>query len=117
LDQLIKIHLFGQTFTFRTDFGAQQAETVATMLMDEVERIAGRSGGTTSEMNRLTVMILAALNLANENYELKFSRESGQQGLKQRANRIVSVLDNALEKWERAGARTEEGQPFPGRVP
>ena len=113
MDQLLKIHLFGQAYTFRTDTSATQAEAVAALLMDEVERIAAGSGGTGSEMNKLTLMILAALNFANENYELKLNRDSGEQGLTQRASRIVRVLDSALERLGRGGVSEKDARSAP----
>ena len=101
MDQLLKIHLFGQTYTFKTDTTVAQAEAVAAKLMEEVERIGDGSSGSASEMNKLTIMILAALNFANENYELKTFRESGEQGLTQRASRIVRVRPEAPDPGRR----------------
>jgi len=96
LDQLLHIDLFGRTYTFKTDAVGHQAEAVAATLAGEVGRIAAGHAGQISEMSKLTVMMLAALNFANENYELKSDREALQQQLNRRTTRLIQTLDNAL---------------------
>ena len=101
MDQLLKIDIFGQTFRFRTETAKAQAEAVAAALMEEVERIAADQTGQVLEMNKLTILILAALNLANENYELKAQWADRQQQAVHRTTRLIRMLDNALV--QRAG--------------
>lgn len=101
MDELLNIQLFGQTYTFKADSPGAQAEAVALALRREVERIAGDVPG--SEMNKLTIMILAALNFANENYELKNDRADADAQLTHRTRQLIQVLDQALSGLHRRG--------------
>jgi cell division protein ZapA (FtsZ GTPase activity inhibitor) len=96
LNQLLNINLFGQTYTFRTDAVGPQAEAVAASLTGEVSRIAATQPGQAMEMSKLTILILAALNFANENYEMKSDRAEIQRQMTHRTSRLIHTLDHAL---------------------
>ncbi|MDD2604093.1 MAG: cell division protein ZapA [Desulfobacterales bacterium] len=96
MNQLLHIDLFGRTYTFKTDAVGPQAEAVAASLASEVGRITSTQSGQIAETSKLTVMMLAALNIANENYELKSDRTTVQHQLRRRTNRLIQTLDNAL---------------------
>ena len=123
MDQLLHIHVFGQTFTFKTDSSGEQAEAVAAALEGEVERIAADRPAPGSEMTKLTVLILAALNLANENYELKTDREHSVQRLTRRTTRLIQSIESGLAGLggrhdSRPGVgRDDPGDPPPGLHP
>lgn len=116
MDQLLKISLFGQTYTFKTDTTDAQAEAVAVALTEEVERLSGGQAGAVTEMSKLTLMILAALNFANENYELRAAQGVGQKNLSQRAARLVQILDGALAKRGGIGLPVNHTGPAPYTV-
>ncbi len=104
MDQLLHIDLFGRTYTFKTDAVSPQAEAVAASLAREVGRIAGTQSGQITEMSKLTVMMLAALNFANENYELKSGRAAFQHQVSRRTTRLIQTLDSALSGLANARA-------------
>jgi cell division protein ZapA (FtsZ GTPase activity inhibitor) len=113
VDQLLHIDLFGRTYTFKTDAVGPQAEAVAASLAGEVGRIAAAQPGQISEMSKLTVMMLAALNFANENYVLKSDREAFQHQLNRRTTRLIQTLDNALAGFADARASGNGKGPRP----
>jgi cell division protein ZapA (FtsZ GTPase activity inhibitor) len=96
LNQLLNINLFGRTYTFKTDAVPPQIEAVVASLTGEVGRIAAAQSGQATEMSKLTILMQAALNLANENYELRVDRADVQHQLARRTTRLIQTLDNAL---------------------
>jgi cell division protein ZapA (FtsZ GTPase activity inhibitor) len=69
LEQIVTIELFGRTYTVKAESEIVQASEVADFLVKEVDRVQAKFSdpGGISEM---VVLILAALNIANENLEL-----------------------------------------------
>ena len=96
LEQLVTIEIFGQAYTFKAESESAKAKEVADILVREVTRVESQQPGKASELNRLTIMILAALNIANENLELRVSQEELLQGIAQRSQELISALDIAM---------------------
>jgi cell division protein ZapA (FtsZ GTPase activity inhibitor) len=96
LNQLLNINLFGRTYTFKTDAVGPQAEAVAASLAGEVGRISATQTGQSTEMSKLTVMMMAALNFANEIYEMKSDQADIENQMARRTIRLIQTLDNAL---------------------
>jgi cell division protein ZapA (FtsZ GTPase activity inhibitor) len=70
-DQIVTIELFGQPYTFKAESEVKEAKEVAETLVKEVDKIQNQQTNQSSTMSNLTILHLAALNIANENGELK----------------------------------------------
>jgi cell division protein ZapA (FtsZ GTPase activity inhibitor) len=70
LDQLVTIELFGQPYTFKTESDITNAKEVADYLVKEVTKVETQHS-TQSSVAKFATLILAALNIANENIEQK----------------------------------------------
>jgi cell division protein ZapA (FtsZ GTPase activity inhibitor) len=97
LEQLLKIELFGQPFTIKADSEVTKAREVADFLVKEVSKIEAQQRGTTSNLNKLAILILAALNIANENLELKKNHSDLLRNISERAKAIDRLLDSRLQ--------------------
>ncbi len=97
MENLITIELFGQTYTFKTESEVAFAEAVADSLVREVDRIQDGESRQSSELTKLTVMILAALNFAKENNELKSKQAEFLRKLAERSNHLLRTIDEGLD--------------------
>ena len=70
MEQLVTIELFGQPYTFKAQSDVSNAKEVADHLVKEVTKIETQYSSKSS-VNKLATLILAALNIANENIKLK----------------------------------------------
>lgn len=93
MENLITINLFEQTYTFKTESEISRAQAVADSVVEEVARVQRKEPHQTSELNKLTIMILAALNLASENYELRADRSELLQEMTERSSRLMELID------------------------
>lgn len=93
MEQLVTIDLFGQSYTFKTDSEVSKAEEVADFLVKEVEKVESQHSLKTLDVTKVTILILAALNIANENFEIKRNNPEFSNDVSQRLNRIISTLD------------------------
>ncbi|MDL1968732.1 MAG: cell division protein ZapA [Deltaproteobacteria bacterium] len=96
MEQIVTIELFGQSYTFKTDSEVFKAEEVADYLVKEVMKVERQHSVKTLEVTKFTILILAALNIANENYEIKRNDSEFLKNISQRLNRIICTLDENI---------------------
>lgn len=96
LEQLITITLFGRPYTFKAESELKNARAVADSLVQEVQKIESRQADRTSDLNKFAILISAALNIANENIELKNAYSNLLQDLAHRSNNVIRALDTYI---------------------
>lgn len=93
LEQLVTIELFGRPFTFKAESEVKQAEKVADYLVKEVTHVEKQQSQPTSNINKLAIMILAALNIANKNMELEREHSKFLRDISERSAKLIRTLD------------------------
>jgi len=76
LEHLVTIELFGQPYTFKSDADVAKAKEAAELLLEEVREIQGQQSGPSTYIPKLTILILAALNIATRIMQSK--KETGE---------------------------------------
>ena len=97
MDEIVTIELFGQTYTFKAKAEVTKAKEVADHLVKEVSRIEDQQADQSSNMSKLTILMLAALNIANENMELKRNHSKLLHDVKDRTANLIDTLDNRVQ--------------------
>jgi len=95
LEQLVTIELFGQPYTFKNESDVTNATKVADYLVKEVNRVETQHAGGSSNVTKLATLMLAALNIANENIELKSNHTDLLKNISKRSSSLIQVLDAA----------------------
>jgi cell division protein ZapA len=98
LEQRVTIELFGQPYTFKTESGVTNAREVADFLIKEVAKVETQLSSKSSQITKLATLILAALNIANENIELKKTHSDLLRGVSERSATLIRVLDAAVNE-------------------
>jgi hypothetical protein len=93
LAQHVTIRLFGQPHTFRTDTDSHKVQKVADFLVQEVGRVESSQPGTKSDMTPLTILMIAALSIANEHLELKERYSQFIENISVRTNHLLRTVD------------------------
>lgn len=102
MEQLVTIELFGQPYTFKTQSELSQAKEVADLLVREVTKVADYYPNKSTKMNHVTIMILAALNIAQEYLELEKNRSHVIATLSDRSAELIRKLDGCFMEPEGA---------------
>jgi cell division protein ZapA (FtsZ GTPase activity inhibitor) len=89
VDRLISIELFGQSYTFRASGPVSQAEEVTNYLAEEIEK--ARAAGEAP--SKLDTVILAALNIANDYFEVRRSRQDLVRDIDQRCKSLIERIE------------------------
>ena len=93
MEQLVTIELFGQPYTFKAQSEAAKAQKIADMLVNEVAKVQSDQRSEASSVTQTATLIIAALNIANENVELKANYEVLLQDISKRSAALISELD------------------------
>ena len=97
MEQMVTIELFGQPYTFKAESDIETAQAVADILVKEVDKVQEQQSGQLSNISNLTILILAALNIANENMELKRNHSKLLDDVNQRSARIIGQLNEFVQ--------------------
>jgi cell division protein ZapA (FtsZ GTPase activity inhibitor) len=96
LENLVKIELFGKNYTFKAETDALHATEVADFLVQEVRRIESQLNDSPTRLNQLGIMIMTALNIANNNIEIKKDHSDFLFKISEKSANIIKMLDNCL---------------------
>ena len=97
MEETVTIELFGQPHTFKADSDVTTAREVADFLVKEVERIENQQVDPSSNISRQKILILAALNIANEHMELKRNYTELLRDVTDRSAKLIQTLDSGVQ--------------------
>jgi cell division protein ZapA (FtsZ GTPase activity inhibitor) len=96
LEQLITIELFGQPYKFKSAPETENAQEIADVLTKEVGRVQNQQSMEAPGITQIAILIMAALNIANENMELKKNYSALQETVTRRSETLKRLLDAEL---------------------
>jgi cell division protein ZapA (FtsZ GTPase activity inhibitor) len=97
LEQIVTIELFGQPHTFKADSDVTKAREVADLLVEAVARVESQQSDQLSNISRQKILILAALNIANEHMELKRNHSKLLNDVAQRTTNLIGRLNDSSQ--------------------
>ena len=95
MEQIVTIELFGQPHTFKADSDVTKAKEVADLLVEAVARVESQQNDPLSNISRQKILILAALNIANEHMELKRNHSKLLHDVAQRTTNLIGRLNDS----------------------
>lgn len=89
MGQMVTLQILGRSFTFQTDSGEPEADMVAAVFQEAVQKIQSQFEQKSIHVDRETVLVLTGLNIASENFKCE---ERYKQLLRQISKRSTVVL-------------------------
>ena len=93
MEKIITIDLLGEEFKFRAADDDVAPEVIADFLMKELKAVESGLPAHVKKTNKLALIVLAALNIARQNIELKKGQQQFAASVAGRANRIEQLID------------------------
>ncbi len=87
------IELFGQPYTFRVQTEVKKAREIADLYAQEVAKVQSQQIREKPGTTQTAILIIAALNIANENVELRTYYEGMLQDISKRSADLIRELD------------------------
>ena len=97
MEQIVTIELFGQPHTFKADSDVTKAKEVADLLAEAVARVESQQSDSLSNISRQKILILAALNIANEHMEFKRNHSKLLHDVAQRTTNLIGRLNDSTQ--------------------
>jgi len=97
LEETVTIELFGQPHTFKANLEVAKVKAVADLLVEEVARVENQQSGQSPNISKLAILMLAALNIANEHMELKRNYTELLRDVTTRSTKLIHTLDNSVQ--------------------
>jgi cell division protein ZapA len=93
LDQLLTIDVLGQPFSFHTDSDMSEARAIADYLAESVSQVKEQCGNRVPTPDKRAILILAALNITSEYFNLKKAHRELLKEIGQRSEHLLDTLD------------------------
>jgi cell division protein ZapA (FtsZ GTPase activity inhibitor) len=82
--------LFGQAYTFKASGEVGQPEEVADYVAGQIEKAHAAPGAT----NKIDALVLAAMNIAYDYFEMKRRRQDLASTVDQRCKNLIEYIDS-----------------------
>lgn len=89
---LVPVEIYGQTYNLRGEGDTSYITDLAAFVDQKMREVSDH----TATVDSLKVAILAALNIADEHFQIKGAQHENQRGTSQRLQRLVELLDRTL---------------------
>jgi cell division protein ZapA (FtsZ GTPase activity inhibitor) len=96
LDQLITIEVLGQAFSFKTDSDVSVARAVADFVTQTVNQIASQCAHKAPTPDKRAILILTALHIASEYFDLKKQHQELLHDVNQRSENLLNALESEV---------------------
>jgi len=93
LEQLLTIEVLGQSYKFKTGTDYAAAREVADLVVQEIGKASTLFSDKPAALNKKAILILAALNIAEEYIEIKKDYSELVQNISKRSNELVHLME------------------------
>lgn len=92
MSDTIKIEIFGQEYTFKSDVSEDHIRKIAQYVNEKIDDILSK-GETTVRFN---VAILAALNVAHDYFTLREDHKKLIESIEDRSKRLIKSIESRI---------------------
>ena len=96
MDQTVTIDVLGQPFTFKTDSNVSEAKAVADFVVKSIDEVQTHCSGQMPTPDKRAILILAALNITSELFELKKRHQGLLEDINQRSAHLLNTLETQV---------------------
>ena len=94
MEQLIRIDVFGQTYTFKADAGKTDPRMVADFLMEAVRKLESGQSSPAASSNQFILLLQAALNITSEHMQLRQQLTEMSHRIAEKTERLYGLVEN-----------------------
>lgn len=97
MENIITIELFGEKYSFKAESGVANASEIAGLLTKEVASIEEQISANAVNMNKISIVALAALNIISQYTEMKQAHADFMDKLSKRSALLTEKIDVTLQ--------------------
>ena len=97
MEQLLTIDVLGQPFTFKSDSKESEARAVADFVAKSIEQVKSQCANQVPTPDKRAILILAALNIASDYFDLKRKYQEIFDDINQRSVHLLNTIETQVE--------------------
>ena len=97
MNEIVKIDLFGEEFRFKPDDQVENPEKVAKYLKNYIKQAENMFQNKASGKNKIAILLLAAMNVSKDFYELKVQHANLEKEIDNRLSFLLEKIDKGIE--------------------
>ena len=97
MNEIVKIDLFGEEFRFKPDDQVENPEKVVEYLINQIKQAENMFQNRTSGKNKIAILLLAAMNVSKDFYELKVQHANLEKEIDNRVSFLIEKIDKGIE--------------------
>ena len=97
MDQLLTIDVLGQPFTFKSDSKESEARAVADFVAKSIEQVKSQCANQVPTPDKRAILILAALNIASDYFDLKRKYQEIFDDINQRSVHLLNTIETQVD--------------------
>jgi cell division protein ZapA (FtsZ GTPase activity inhibitor) len=97
LNEIVKIDLFGEEFRFKPDDQVENPKEVANYLKNYIKEAENMFQNKTSGKNQIAILLLAAMNVSKDFYELKEQHSDLEKEIDNKLSFLIKKIDKGIE--------------------
>ncbi|CCK80136.1 MULTISPECIES: cell division protein ZapA [Desulfobacula] len=97
MDEIVVIDLFGEEFRFKPDKQVENPEQVVQYLKKYIKEAEELFQNKPSSKNKIVILLLAAINLSKDFYELKVQLSGLEKEIENRVSSLIEKIDREIE--------------------
>lgn len=97
MERILSIELFGQEYKFKTEINEIEAKKAIDLLLEQVNKTEKQQSAKTNHINKLSIIIIVALNMANKNLELKKKNAGLLSNISKGYETLIAKLNSVLK--------------------
>ena len=96
MDQTVTLQIFGRKFTFQAETGVPDAQKMAALFEDAVQKVQSQFKGKPVNVDRETILVLTGLNIASEHFKLEERYNQFFNRMTEKSATVLSELEKAI---------------------
>jgi cell division protein ZapA len=94
MKKVIRVEILGREYAVKSDEGEERVKKIAQYVNQKIKDIS-ESTQTVSTMN---AAILAAMNIANEYFQILEEKKNYRQDFESKAEHLISLIDDRIKR-------------------
>ncbi len=94
MKNVIRLEILGREFTIRSDEGEERVKKIGEYVNQKIQEITNHG----KAVSTLNAAILAALNIANEYFELQEGQKVLTRSVEDKAGHLVELIHSAMKR-------------------
>lgn len=93
MKNLVRVEILGREYVVKSDEGEERVKKIATYVNQKIKEISE----STKTVSTLNAAILAAMNIANDYFQIMEEKKNYRQDYESKAEHLIAMIDDRIK--------------------